>query len=63
LFPVVEQLYERAHEYANLANRSGPLVTDLQLACEDFKLPKALRSTGTKNTGKNKKSQSEIFFT
>lgn len=31
---VVERLYESAHELANLANRSGPIVTDLLLACK-----------------------------
>jgi transcription initiation factor TFIID subunit 8 len=34
----VERLYERAHEYANLANRAGPIVKDLLLACGDVRL-------------------------
>ena len=29
---MVEQLFQRAHEYANLANRAGPIATDLLLA-------------------------------
>jgi hypothetical protein len=35
LSQVVQRLYLRAHEYANLANRAGPIPTDLRLACED----------------------------
>ncbi|KAF8639996.1 hypothetical protein AX17_001242 [Amanita inopinata Kibby_2008] len=33
---LIEQLFERAHNYANLANRAGPIATDLFLACSDF---------------------------
>jgi len=32
---LVERLYKHAHELANLANRSGPIVTDLLLACKE----------------------------
>ncbi|PCH41369.1 hypothetical protein WOLCODRAFT_100413 [Wolfiporia cocos MD-104 SS10] len=32
----VEQLYKRAHEYANLANRANPIAKDLQLASEEY---------------------------
>ncbi|KAJ7591282.1 hypothetical protein C8J56DRAFT_935141 [Mycena floridula] len=53
----VEQLYRRAHEYANLANRSGPIVTDLMLACEDAKLSsKELRTTRNKTKKRKRKS-------
>lgn len=31
----VKGLFERAHELANLSNRSGPIVTDLLLACKE----------------------------
>ena len=31
----VKMLFERTHEIANLANRSGPIVTDLLLACKE----------------------------
>ena len=31
----VKMLFERAHELANLANRSGPIVTDLLLTCKE----------------------------
>ncbi|KAH9943121.1 uncharacterized protein BXZ73DRAFT_97176 [Epithele typhae] len=35
---LVQQLYERAHEYANLANRAKPVVTDVLCASDDFNL-------------------------
>ncbi len=38
---MIERLYGRAHEYANLANRAGAITTDLVLACNDFDLPTA----------------------
>ncbi|PPQ68844.1 hypothetical protein CVT26_001678 [Gymnopilus dilepis] len=39
----VQQLFQRAHEYANLANRAGAIASDVLLACEDFDLsPKEL---------------------
>ncbi|KAG6918899.1 hypothetical protein DXG01_010554 [Tephrocybe rancida] len=42
----VEQLFARAHEYANLSNRAGAIATDLLLACDEFDLPAdALRAT------------------
>ncbi len=41
---VVQQLYQRAHEYANLSNRSGPIATDLLLAGKEFNMsPQDLR--------------------
>lgn len=36
LTQVVQSLYTLAHSYSNLANRSGPIATDLLLAAEDF---------------------------
>jgi hypothetical protein len=40
---VVQQLFQRTHEYANLANRAGAIASDMLLACEDFNLhPKDL---------------------
>ncbi|KAF9563716.1 hypothetical protein CPC08DRAFT_686264 [Agrocybe pediades] len=36
---VVQQLFQRAHEYANLANRAGAIASDLLLACEDLDMP------------------------
>ncbi|CAK5262956.1 unnamed protein product [Mycena citricolor] len=35
----IERLYERAHQYANLSNRSSAIVTDLILASDEFGLP------------------------
>ncbi|KAG6855078.1 hypothetical protein C0991_006007 [Blastosporella zonata] len=36
---VIEQLFTRAHEYANLSNRAGAIATDLLLACNEFDMP------------------------
>lgn len=36
---VVQQLFQRAHEYANLANRAGAIPSDVLLACEEFDIP------------------------
>lgn len=33
---VVEELYKSAHEYANLANRAGPVAKDVLLASQDW---------------------------
>ncbi|PPQ69382.1 hypothetical protein CVT24_001651 [Panaeolus cyanescens] len=39
----VQQLYQRAHEYANLANRANAVASDVVQACEDFDIePKDL---------------------
>ncbi|TFK27052.1 hypothetical protein FA15DRAFT_587120 [Coprinopsis marcescibilis] len=35
----VQQLYQRAHEYANLANRAGAIASDLLKACDEFDVP------------------------
>ena len=35
---VVQQLYERAHEYANLASRAKPTVVDVLSASDDYNL-------------------------
>ncbi|KAJ7904279.1 hypothetical protein B0H14DRAFT_2246008, partial [Mycena olivaceomarginata] len=52
----IERLYERAHQYANLSNRSAAIATDLVLACEEFKIPpESLRPTRAKITRKKKK--------
>lgn len=52
---VIEQLYERAHEYANLANRARPVVTDLLSASEDYNLePSEIRRL-TKKSRKRKR--------
>ncbi|KAF8897316.1 hypothetical protein BD779DRAFT_1490171 [Infundibulicybe gibba] len=51
----IEHLFERAHEYANLANRAEAIASDLLLACDDSNLPiEVLRTVKTKG-GKRKK--------
>ncbi|KAJ7283845.1 hypothetical protein C8J57DRAFT_1171768 [Mycena rebaudengoi] len=52
----LERLYERAHQYANLSNRSGAIATDLVLACEEFNIaPESLRPTRAKIVRKKKR--------
>lgn len=52
---VVQQLFERAHQYANLANRAIPIAKDMLLACEERDLKsKDLRAVAvefTKSSG------------
>lgn len=56
---VVEELFSKAHEYANLANRAGPIASDLVLACDDYNLPPAeLYSVQRKALGRKKSSTS-----
>ena len=62
---VVQQLFQRTHEYANLANRAGAIASDMLLACEDFNLPpKALYKVKI-STRKRKRSTfiSQKYFT
>jgi transcription initiation factor TFIID subunit 8 len=33
--PVIQTLYERAHEYANLASRETPVANDVLIACNE----------------------------
>ncbi|KAF9468975.1 hypothetical protein BDZ94DRAFT_1279478 [Collybia nuda] len=50
----VERLFLRAHEYANLSNRAGPIATDLALACDEFNMgPKDLRTVTNRGKRKN----------
>ncbi|KDR83377.1 hypothetical protein GALMADRAFT_235479 [Galerina marginata CBS 339.88] len=50
----VQQLFQRAHEYANLSNRAGAIASDVLLACEEFDIaPKELYQT-KKGTAKRK---------
>lgn len=61
-YAVVERLYERAHEYANLSNRAGAIATDLVLACEEYKLsPKTLHPMRSK-IKKRKRSMILVIF-
>ena len=49
-------LFERAHELANLANRSGPIVTDLLLACKERNIdPEQLKEVAGGPRGKKRK--------
>ncbi|KAJ7095159.1 hypothetical protein B0H15DRAFT_775423 [Mycena belliarum] len=52
----IERLYERAHQYANLSNRSAAIATDLVLACEEFNIaPTSLRPTRAKIARRKKR--------
>ena len=55
LCPVVQQLYERAHEYANLANRAKPVVTDVLAASDDYNLEASEVYRLTKKSRKRKR--------
>ncbi|KZP24603.1 hypothetical protein FIBSPDRAFT_735513 [Athelia psychrophila] len=58
---LVEHLYERAHELANLSNRSGPIVTDILLASQDWQMdPKELRRVGVKSMAKRRKGATPL---
>ncbi len=54
-FVVVQQLFQRAHEYANLANRARAIASDVLLACEDFDLTPRELNKVNKVTAKRKK--------
>ncbi|KAJ7228893.1 hypothetical protein GGX14DRAFT_415654 [Mycena pura] len=52
----IERLYERAHQYANLSNRSAAIATDIVLACDEFKIaPESLRPMRAKIARKKNK--------
>jgi len=52
----VELLYEHAHEYANLANRAGPIATDLLLAGQGCGMQtKDLHKIGVRSSKKRKR--------
>ncbi|PPQ77712.1 hypothetical protein CVT25_011147 [Psilocybe cyanescens] len=52
----VQQLFQRAHEYANLANRASAIASDVLLACEDFDIPPKELYHTKKATAKRKRS-------
>ena len=58
--PVVQQLYERAHEYANLANRSKPGVTDVLAASDDYNFEASEIYRLTKKSKKRKRSSRPV---
>ena len=55
---VVQQLYERAHEYANLANRASPVVTDVLAASDDYNLEASEILRLTRKSKKRKRGMS-----
>jgi len=59
----VKILFESAHELASLANRSGPIVTDLLLACEEQSVdPEQLKKVAGGPRGKKRKSSGTYLF-
>ena len=52
----MQQLYERAHEYANLANRAKPVVTDVLAASDDYNLEAGEIYRLSKKSKKRKRS-------
>jgi transcription initiation factor TFIID subunit 8 len=58
LVQVVQQLFQRAHEYANLANRASAIASDILLACEDFDIPPKELYQVKKMSTKSKRSVS-----
>ncbi|KAJ3509270.1 hypothetical protein NLJ89_g5312 [Agrocybe chaxingu] len=56
----VQQLFQRAHEFANLANRAGAIASDLLLACEDYGMPpKELYQVKNATSRKRKRGDNE----
>ncbi|KAI0356566.1 hypothetical protein OH77DRAFT_1589013 [Trametes cingulata] len=51
----VQELYERAHEYANLAHRAHPIAKDMLAATEDYGLESSAMHHFTKKSRKQKK--------
>ncbi|KIL68333.1 hypothetical protein M378DRAFT_158877 [Amanita muscaria Koide BX008] len=57
LIAFLEHLFGRTHNYANLANRAGPIAPDLLLACQDLHIPLTdLRKLCRKSAKKNRKT-------
>jgi len=58
----VKMLFERAHELANLANRSGPIVTDLLLTCKERNVDlEQLNKVARGARGKKRKASGAYF--
>jgi transcription initiation factor TFIID subunit 8 len=55
----MQQLFQRAHEYANLANRARSIASDVLMACEDLELPPKKMNEIRKSTARRKKGQHE----
>lgn len=61
---VVEQIYERAKRYAEVAARTKPVAEDVLVACEEYDLDiKELRKEGRKRRRGRKNSQSPLALT
>ncbi|KAL0949548.1 hypothetical protein HGRIS_009597 [Hohenbuehelia grisea] len=57
----IEQLFQRVHEYATLANRSGPIATDLISACAELDLhPKDLRRVCARTARRQKRGHTAL---
>ncbi|KAG2370090.1 hypothetical protein BDR07DRAFT_1468232 [Suillus spraguei] len=58
----IQNLYERAHQYANLANRAIPIAKDMLVACEERKLKtKDLRTVAAEFTKVSAEPAEPIF--
>lgn len=55
----MQQLFQQAHEYANLANRARSIVSDVMMACEDLQLQPKKMNEIRKRTARQKKSKNE----
>jgi len=53
----VQQLFQRAHEYANLANRARSIASDVLMACEDLQLPPKKMNEIRKRTARRRKGR------
>ncbi|ESK97461.1 transcription initiation factor tfiid subunit 8 [Moniliophthora roreri MCA 2997] len=57
----VQRLYQRAHEYADLSNRSGPVATDLLRTCDDYGLStEQLRAVKAKTMKRKRKAPETV---
>ncbi|KAG7097187.1 hypothetical protein E1B28_004559 [Marasmius oreades] len=53
----VQRLYHRAHEYAELSNRAGPVATDLLRTCDDYGIStESLRKVKSKTLRRRRKA-------
>ncbi|KAI9001266.1 hypothetical protein BD414DRAFT_533026 [Trametes punicea] len=55
----VQELYERAHEYANLAHRAHPIAKDLLAASDDYGLEPSAMLYFTKKSRRHKEDPSD----
>ncbi|EIW61872.1 uncharacterized protein TRAVEDRAFT_35317 [Trametes versicolor FP-101664 SS1] len=55
----VQELYERAHDYANLAHRANPIATDVFAAANDYGMESSAMLHFSKKSRKHKKDPSK----